>query len=119
MKLILNIGLNVKASSQIAAHVALEIVKANGLLVHKHKVVQSDTEPTLVVEVTAGPFSTGSSGTISTIANDLQQDCIAVYRADIGKGSLVGPRAASWGKFNPEFFFLLNGKRLVPQKAAA
>ena len=124
MKLILNIGLDVKATSQIAAHVALEIVKACGLLVGKHKVVQSDTEPTLVVEASTDPTVLAPFHALThQIAADLQQDCIAVFipNTDSAKsvGLLSGPRAAAWGEFNPEFFFLIDGSRLAAQKVAA
>lgn len=114
MKFILNIGLDVKATSQIAAHVALEIVKAHDFIVHKHKVVQSDTEPTLVAEVSGGfpaaPYR---------IAYDLQQDCIAVYDPVKKSGELLGPQSHRWGIFNPAFFFLIDGSRLAAQKVAA
>lgn len=38
-----------------------------------------------------------------TLARETRQDCIAVVNAD-GKGRLIGPRAAAWGEFNPEYF---------------
>lgn len=120
MKFLLNIGLARKASPDIAAHVALEIVKANDFLIGKHKVVQSDTEATLVVEATfPGRSALLCIQMLRQISIDLEQDCIAVYRPETNGGSLVGPKAKEWGEFNPEFFFLLNGKRLAPQKAAA
>lgn len=123
MKLILNIGLAVGTTSSIAASVALEIVKANGLIVHRHKVLQSDTEQTLVCEVSADPLSPvhrRPTAVFSAIAEDLQQDCIAVYSEPIKTGVLVGPRASAWGPFNPEFFFQLDGTRLAqPTPAAA
>lgn len=43
---------------------------------------------------------------------ELKQDCIAVYRELTGGGALVGPRADAWGPFNPEYFLLLDGRRL-------
>jgi hypothetical protein len=121
MKLILNIGLDVIS----------------------HKVVQSDTEPTLVVEAivadnfslehgcyqTADNFSL-EHGCYQTADNfslehgcyqtavELRQDCIAFYVPLWRYGQLVGPRAAAWGEFNPEFFILPSGKRLAqPSKA--
>jgi hypothetical protein len=117
MKLILNIGLDVTASAPIAAHVALEIVKANGFIVSSHKVVQSDTEPTLVVEAIVADNLSLEHGCYQT-AVELRQDCIAVYVPLWRYGRLVGPCAAAWGQFNPEFFILPSGKRLAqPSKA--
>ena len=117
MEVILNIGLDVNATSTIAAHVALEIVKANGFLVRKHAVVQSDTEPTLVV--TVSQFDGQLAGRIYSTAVDLQQDCIAVYSPRIQNGTLIGPKAAAWGTFNPEFFFMPDGTRLASPAAKA
>jgi hypothetical protein len=34
----------------------------------------------------------------------LEQDCVAVVDLDSGKGELIGPNAAAWGEFNPEYF---------------
>ena len=121
MQLILNIGLDVGATSSIAAHVALQIVSANNFRVERSKVVQSDTEPTLVVEIQVFDLPFLAWAQLKQIAIDLHQDCIAAYNPDKGKGALIGPRAAAWGPFNPEFFILPNGKRLAQPatKAAA
>lgn len=115
MEVILNIGLAVDATS-IAAHVALEIVKANGMLVKKSKVFQSDTEPTLVVTaIMTGHDSVENTRAIYRTAAGLGRDCIAVYtKLPIQNyGALVGPRAAAWGAFNPEFFLMPDGTRLA------
>lgn len=125
MKLILNIGLDVNATQTLAANVALQIVAANDFRVERHAVVQSDTEPTLVVEVTFDPFFTakGASATVGQAvyrtAKELRQDCIAVYNPSKPLGALVGPHAAKWGPFNPELFFLLDGTRLAQPAAKA
>jgi hypothetical protein len=113
MEVILNIGLAVNATPTLAAHVALEIVKANGMLVKKSKVFQSDTEPTLVATVImTGLDSVENTRTLHQTAVDLQQDCIAVYSPHVAFGALVGPRAALWGAFNPELFIMPDGTRL-------
>ena len=41
---------------------------------------------------------------IASLAAMLEQDCIGVLDADTGAGVLVGPKAADWGDFNPEYF---------------
>lgn len=118
MKFILNIGLNVEATTSIAADVARQIVVANDFLVTTWTVLQSDTEPTLVCEVM--PLTTDRGIVLQhlyQIAEDLEQDCIAVYSPTTGKGVLIGPDAKAWGKFNPAFFFNLDGKRLAQEQA--
>jgi hypothetical protein len=119
MRLTLNIGLDVNATSTIAAAVALEIAKANGMIVYTHKVIQSDTEPTLVIDGLYAGRMIDLTKHMHQIAADLQQECIAVYQPLRGVGHLVGPKAIKWGEFSPEFFFLLNGKRLQESSAKA
>ena len=41
---------------------------------------------------------------IASLAAMLEQDCIGVLNTDTGAGVLVGPKAADWGDFNPEYF---------------
>lgn len=114
MRLILNIGLDVQATRTLAAHVALQIVAANDFRVGRHAVIQSDTEPTLVVEVGVFDFPALAWEKLKQISIDLHQDCVAAYNPTSGKGALIGPKAADWGPFNPAFFFLLDGTRLAP-----
>ena len=71
--------------------------------------VQSDTEPTLVL--TAGRELTTTE--LYDMANMFHQDCVAVYDTTTGSGNLVGPFAAKWGEFNPEYFFMPHGDRLT------
>lgn len=33
-----------------------------------------------------------------------RQDCVALWSFSAGEGALVGPKAAAWGDFKPEFF---------------
>lgn len=113
MKLILNIGLDVKATSQIAAHVAAQIVVANDFRIERQVTIQSDTEPTLVVEVQVFDFPALAWQKLKQVAIDLDQDCIAAYNPQTGKGALIGPRAADWGDFNPAFFIMPGGERLA------
>lgn len=108
---ILNIGLN-SASGVIPAEQARKVLRAYGFSILREALLESDTEPTLVVEV-----STGFATTLAVlqllyqVSEELKQDCIAVYRGLTG-GALVGPRADAWGPFNPEYFLLLDGRRL-------
>lgn len=114
MYLTLNIGLAVAGATELLAeHVVLEILKANDFVIHKHAVVQSDSEATLVAAVFS-PWAhlQTTEARLHHIAADLQQDCIAVWNQSRLAGALVGPQAAKWGEFNTEFFFTLDGKRL-------
>lgn len=119
MKFILNIGLDVKATRTLAVDVVLQMIAANEFVTGKHVVVQSDTEATVVVEATYWGSSVRQAlANMINISVDLQQDCIGVYRPLTGLGALIGPKASAWGKFNPDYFFMLNGQRLG-QKVAA
>ncbi len=126
MRLILNIGLDVNGTRAISEHVALEMVKANGFIVHKHATHESDTEATLVALVQTSPIDFAHAGpkeiraALHCIAKDLQQDCIAVHVPLVGDGlvgAVVGPKP--WGAFDPSLFLQLNGTRLAPAKATA
>lgn len=117
-KLILNIGLN-SADGAITPEQARQALAANEFLIVRDAVLESDTEPTLVAEVTirnTSPFI--FLQLLRRVAEELDQDCIAVYRELTGAGSLIGPRAAEWGPFNPEYFLLLDGRRLSETIAA-
>lgn len=37
----------------------------------------------------------------------LEQDCIAVYDLHACSGALIGPNAAAWGEFSPNYFQVL------------
>ena len=126
MDFILNIGLKSDTLGDISVALAKQMLWAADLLIKTERVFQSDTEPTLVVEVTsiAGPTFTAAAlrqlaVDLRQLAVDLGQDCIAVYRPQVGRGALVGPKAAAWGSFNPEFFILPDGTRLAAPAAQA
>lgn len=118
MKLIVNVGLEVQATRMLSAHVAREILVANGFTIGKTRVIESDTEPTLVAELVNVPLGAGPGIALYQTACDLQQDCIAVYAPHTGKGGLIGPNHKAWGEFNPHFFFGLDGKRLTQEVTA-
>ena len=65
----------------------------------------SDTEDTLVMVCHVPSEDTALfNETIFALAQATQQDCIAVYYATGWAGELIGPNAAAWGAFNPDFF---------------
>ena len=111
MRLLLNIGLAVDATPAIATHVARQILIANDFILHGDgKVFESDTEPTLVIEVSPDPCGQMD---FRQVAVDLRQDCIAVYAPVTNRGMLAGPKAAEWGAFDPTKFLKLDGTRLA------
>lgn len=122
MRALLNIGLESSTLGKITPAEVVAAARLHWLTVTAAKRVQSDTEPTMVLEVIMrGHDSVENTRTLRRLAEDLGQDCIAVYcRLPIANfGALVGPRAAEWGPFNPEFFFLLDGTRLQPPVSKA
>jgi hypothetical protein len=117
MSFILNIGLNgVHVPDDVAllypvaqSFVATRAARALNFKFVRSQLIKSDTEWTLVVEAQ----HTGDAAACANwLAEALNQDCIAVYFPDTKLGQLIGPRAAAWGDFNPEFFFNLDGSRL-------
>lgn len=43
-------------------------------------------------------------GSLTVLCAELDQDCVAVYDHDIGRGALIGPKAEAWGGFDSEQF---------------
>ena len=119
MEVILNIGLNTNTNTRTVLE-AIDAVQATadaGFRVISTEVFNSDTEPTLVV-VADDLDRPGFDNRVFELARRLQQDCIALFTAE-GYGDLLGPNAAAWGAFNPEFFILPTGERLAAQQARA
>lgn len=75
-----------------------------------HRLDHSDTEPTLVVrlrfetEADIGYFLAGLHVFKHRAVSSIGQDCIAVYRPEVGVGVLIGEYADSWGTFNKDYF---------------
>ena len=73
-------------------------------LMSQHK---SATEPTLVISI-KGRLSNAA---LFDLCDILQQDCIGQYCE--AEGSLVGPRSARWGAFDPTQFLMHTGRSLA------
>ena len=108
----LNVGLKIDATNEIIpASVAQAVVQAaGGIRVLNHRVAQSATEPTLILRCEietqnghAADIAANHLDAADSIADTLQQDCIAIRYPD-GSGLLRGHKAADWGDFNPEYF---------------
>ena len=103
----INIGLHKNTGGAIPATLALLTLRQWGATVESWKVLESDSEPTLVAElrVDMGAYS------LESISAELSQDCIA-YVDSQGRGALYGDKADAWGPFNPAYFLTLEGARL-------
>lgn len=55
-------------------------------------------EPTVIIQYIS------HKGSLDVLATALDQDCVAVFDHELGKGSLIGDKAEQWGEFNPEYF---------------
>jgi hypothetical protein len=112
-KYILNIGLAVESRDAVLpeGEVVLALDAAGIQIVGDHRVVPSDTEPTFVAEVRV-PYATNLEPLLYALSVRLLQECIAVFNTATHEGQLYGPRAADWGPFNPEYFFLPSGRRM-------
>lgn len=108
MKYILNIGMNRSMKGTIAPEGTVTqrdvvtALAAAGVKLLSLEAVYSLPEPTWVCVVDAG-----SALPIYKVSEALDQDCIAMGSYANGAwftGTLVGPRASEWGKFNPAFF---------------
>lgn len=103
MRIILNVGLARNDGKTVKVFDALWAIRNCGIVVSHAKVYDSATERTLVIE---GECSISVEGRVCEVARLLKQDCIAVYFPDRNRGSLQGPNADAWGKFDPRFFVM-------------
>jgi hypothetical protein len=105
----LNIGLNIEGSLNVQgqrdsrAEFAREAIAYYAQILGARR-AQSTTEDTLVLSVETDGSEAALYHAVYNLALNLSQDCIAVYQVDADNGSLIGPNAAAWGEFNPEFF---------------
>ena len=115
-----NIGLHVNGCGTAAEVAAREMYAHQHLFLmfgeHFHSrylpAGENGSEPTLVVRLTEWVSDNTPALDIvrfvEQLAKSMKQDCIAVAvvrdKGDIRCGTLIGPAAAKWGSFNPEFF---------------
>lgn len=105
----LNIGLDTNDGKVLGIGRIANSLENHGYTISKISVVESDTEPTAVVDVIAQAWAKN----MYSVAQDLAQDAIAVSTGgDLIQGVLVGPSAENWGEFNPEYFFMHDGTRM-------
>jgi hypothetical protein len=104
----LNIGLDVPGGGRLAEEEVLGVLNRIGakpVRVVKH---QSDTEPTLVIELDRA-LKPDEADEVSRM---LQQEAIAQVD-EAGRGDLFGPMADKWKPFNGDYFIEGDGRRLT------
>lgn len=113
MRMLLNVGLEQGSTGTFNSVDDTLAVLGMHVHVRYHALVESDTEPTVVVlaEDSIGPTSV--RGALYAVAQALGQQAIAVWDPMTQRGALVGPQADAWGEFNPAFFILPSGRRLA------
>lgn len=95
---------------------AVQAARRAGFEIANARLLQSDSEPTVVAVVRIDESRMEAAA--MQVAEALNQDCIAVLKQTTEQGWLIGPRAAAWGKFNPAFFLLPTGARLSDTQQA-
>lgn len=133
--LILNIGLNGvtplgqgytngRQNPELAAKVfaCAQALRREGFVYFENKVVQSDSEPTWVVAVSRTYGERSLYGAVRRVAAELNQDVIAVWFPARQHGTMKGrdiDHDDAWGEFNPDLFFMPDGRRLSAHLAEA
>lgn len=105
-----NIGLDIPGGGRLAPEEALAVLERMGVKPVRATLHQSDTEPTLVVEL---PRSLKPEEA-HAVSAALQQEAIAQVD-EAGNGDLFGPMADKWKPFNGDYFLTGDGKRLTQQ----
>lgn len=107
MQPLINIGFDVHGEEQLnlqkIKHELSSLVTVITFSIH-----DSDTEPTFVAKI-ARPLTKHE---VYYLATQLHQNAIAQTTDEEGHtGFLAGPRTYLYGKYNPQFFVMLDGKR--------
>lgn len=100
---IINVGLDKPLGGYVTAGELAQVVYDSRATVHAARIAvvthENGTEQTWVAHVKGL-----TDEVVYDIAEKLGQDCIAIYDTDTCTGKLIGPNAASWGEFNPDYF---------------
>lgn len=116
MSIVLNIGL-ARNDGKGNNRVVETLAQLEGYVLDDVRLVNSRTEPTLVVEVALVNLAIAAI-LCQRLSVALAQDCVACYSSDTGEGSLHGPKADAWGPFDPTLFYLPNSLTLAEEAAA-
>jgi hypothetical protein len=104
----INIGLDINGGEKLSPEQALAALQRMGLKPMSAKIAQSDTEPTLIIELDRAL----KADEAHALSAELQQEAIAQVD-EFGVGDLHGPSADKWKPFNGDYFIDPSGKRLT------
>lgn len=128
MRIILNIGLNVAPAYapngaenyQLLPDLAALAARAGfpAAVLRSANLYKSASEPTAVLELDVADVTDARLTLYAyDVAEVLAQDAVAVYVPGRRAGFLGGPRAESWGEFNPDYFLMPDGRTLAEHRA--
>jgi hypothetical protein len=100
--IMINFGLLTNKGSDVYPHEVLSTMVEMGLHPTGVCFAESDTEPTLIAQISREP----SPEEAAALCERFSQDCFAVYDNTTKRGALLGPKASEWGPFNPEYFLV-------------
>ena len=110
MRYQVNIGLNIKGGDNSPEAIDKRAAEISGLLDGvsrgESRYIGPDgaevVEPVLVawLDLPEG----AALAVFYALAEVMGQDCVAAWNEDIEVGLLIGPKAAEWGAFNPNYF---------------
>jgi hypothetical protein len=105
------------------AFAVVQALRQHGFVYFANKVVVSDTEPTLTIEVAqVAGAQAPLHGAIRGVAAALNQDTIACWKPKRQHGVMLGrdiDHDDTYGPFDPHLFFMPDGDRLASAVAAA
>jgi hypothetical protein len=113
-KPVINVGLKVGDEVKLSPQQVLDEVERAGGKVSNYRIIDSSSEPTVVIELE----DVIPSERLNDLSVKLDQEAIAQRFPD-GTGELQGPNAAAWGEFNPEFFIEPDAPGFYPEYATS
>lgn len=102
------------ATNVIDPQTVLSLLREMCVWIHSYAVQQSDSEPTLVVRTER----LLSPEQVTAICYILRQEAMVQYSHIAKAGWVEGPMSENWGGFNPEYFVLIDGRRLSETEEA-
>lgn len=113
--MLINIGLaRADGKPDLAPTAVTAALRRHHVPVRDAAVHTSDTERTLVVRT---PDDAATMAVVYAqmprVAEQLEQEAIAIYSPVLAAGRLVGPQADRWGPFDATRFLLLDGSTLA------
>jgi hypothetical protein len=99
----LNVGMKIGATDKENTFSEVKLALwARSIATLDAKIIESESEPTFVCRALL-PLGCEVTS-LAQLCVALNQDCVAVYSPLNDDGSLVGPKAGNWGKFDAKYF---------------